>query len=760
MCFPQWRGKGKPATLTFMTDATRMQAATSADHMFESYAQLAGAVLGGLIGVCLLDARLECVGESRYADVGEAVRWLRGLGWLAGGLVCREPSVARRNNGRWTTALPLETSDHQLLGVLCIEQAAGGSAAPGPRHAPQLARKLKPVLDCLHRELAVRRRPERRKLQTLTERTAELEWLFKVTSDLKGGAHEQQVLEKLLGAATERLRSGLGVLLIPDKRLCIESSREPRQAVVLREAWAQARQSLLTWVQRQGRPIVINGAGRTGAKVTPCKILCVPVVRDSGRVIGALAFFNPPQAPDYQSRHTFMARHLGRQTAGIVDAQFDLMTGLYTREGLEQMYLRAQEAADEANRSVIYVDIDHMHVVNELHGFELGNELIARVADLVSPPQVPDGALAARISGDRFAVVLPESDTRATAAIAQRLQEAVKRLVIGPADGPIEVSVSCGVAALVAMPQGLPRALAAAELACKTAKKRGRNRVETYACEDASMMRRHDDVIAVGQLRSALKSDRLLLFAQRIVPLHDPSLPGSYEILLRMRAPDGAVVAPGPLISAAERYQLLPSIDRWVARRAVQMLAPYRRTLKSRGISFSINLSGQSVSSEHYGRQLAEDLGAANLPAGSLTLEITEQAAVSSLARAHEMIRQLAPWGCRFALDDFGTGSNSLIYLKALPVARVKIDGSFVRDITTSPRSHATVRGIVELARAFSIDTVAEFVENTAIARQVRELGVDYAQGYAFGRPEPLESVLESLARDESRRLRRVFLEM
>ena len=736
-----------------------MHPALAAEEMFDSYVQLTEALLGGVTGVCLLDARLECVGRSGRVGVEEVILWLRGLGWAEADRGAIQPCAARRNGGGWMTALPLETADDQLLGVFCIEQPGEGPQPPGPRHASLVAQKLKSVVDCLHRELAANR-PERKRLQTLTERTAELEWLFKVTSDLKGGADEQRMLERLLAAATERLKSAFGVLLVPDKRLCVEHCRDERRAGALREAWLQARQSLLTWVQRQGRPLVMNGAGRSGEKINRCKLLCVPIVRETGRVIGALAFFNPPEARDYQSRHTFLARHLGRQTAGVVDAQFDLMTGLYTREGLEQMYRRMEEVPDSGSRSVFYVDIDHMHVVNELHGFELGNELIARVADLVSPPQVPDGALAARISGDRFAVVLPDADTRAAAAIAERLQGAVRRLVIGPAQNPVDVSVSCGVAAVVSMPQGLARALAAAELACKTAKKRGRNRVELYACEDASMMRRHDDVVAVGQLRSALKSDRLVLFAQRITPLQNASLPGGYEILLRLRAPDGGVVAPGSLISAAERYQLLPSIDRWVIRRALEMLAPYRGTLKSRGITVSINLSGQSVGSDYCARQLAEDLKAANLPAGSLTLEITEQAALKSLAHANEMIRQLTPWGCRFALDDFGTGSNSLTYLNALPIARVKIDGSFVRDIVTNPRSQATVRGIVELARGFSIDTVAEFVENEAIAEKARSLGVDYAQGYAFGRPEPLDSVLESLAHDESQRLHRLFLEM
>jgi len=742
-----------------MSDPTRAQPDLSASRMFDSYVQLTEALLGDAVGVCLLDGGLGCVAQSVHIGVEEITVWLRGLGWVADDPVSRQPCAVRQKNGRWATAIPLETSEDRLLGVFCVEQAASGSASPGAREAAILSGRLRPVLDCLHRELASSL-PEQKRLQTLTERTAELEWLFKVTSDLKGGSDEQRVLEQLISASSERLRSAYGVLLVPDKRLCIEHCRDERHAEELRRAWSLARQGLLTWVQRQGKPLVINGAGRAGKRTARCKILCAPVVRETGRVIGALAFFNPPAARDYQSRHAFLARHLGRQTAAVVDAQFDLMTGLYTREGLEQMYFRMDDGTAQPNRSVIYLDIDHMHVVNELHGFELGNELIARIADAVSPPQVPEGALAARISGDRFAIVLPDADTRAAAAVAERLQGAVGRLAIGPAQNPIEVSVSCGVAALVSMPQGLARALAAAELACKKAKKRGRNRVELYACEDASMVRRHDDVVAVGELRAALKSDRLVLFAQPIVSLRDPNLPGGYEILLRMRTPDGGVVAPGSLISAAERYQLLPSLDRWVARRALEMLAPYRSTLKARGSTISINVSGQSLGSDYFTTQLAEDLKAANLPVGCLTIEITEQAALSSLAQANELIRQLTKWGCRFALDDFGTGSNSLTYLKALPIARVKIDGSFVRDIVTSGRSLATVRGIVELARGFSIDTVAEFVENEAIAAKVRLLGVDYAQGYLFGRPEPLESVLRSLAHDESRRMRRVLLEM
>ncbi|HEY5019901.1 MAG TPA: EAL domain-containing protein, partial [Steroidobacteraceae bacterium] len=639
--------------------------------------------------------------------------------------------------------------------VFCVHQPVADAAAT--------AQRLKPLLECVRRELAALQ-PASQRINSLTERSAELEWLFKLTSSLKGASDDRRILEELLDAAMKRLDSAFGVLIVPDKRIRVE--RDLSGSPSLHDTCAQTQQHLITWAQRQNRPLIVNGGSGNGngagraTSAARCKILSVPIVRDTGTVIGVLAFFNPPQAADYAARHVFLARHLGRQTAAIVETQFDLMTGLHTRDGLEQMYGRLAVDGQASICSVIYVDIDHMHVVNELHGFELGNELIVRIADLMAPPLLPAGALAARIAGDRFAIILSDTDTHAAATTATQLQAAAARVTIGPAQEAVDVSVSCGVAALVSMPQGLARALAAAELACKSAKKRGRNRVELYACEDDSMMRRHDDVVAVGQLRSAFKTDRLLLYAQRIVPLQNASLPWGFEILLRLRGPDGDIIAPGSLINAAQRYQLLPTVDRWVAERAFQMLSPYRNMLKSRGISVSINISGQSIGDEAFIRRFTDQLKAAGLPPGSITVEITEQAAVTNLARANDMIRQLKAMGCRLALDDFGTGSNSLTNLKSLDIARVKIDGSFVRDILTDRRSQVTVRAIVELAKGFSIDTVAEFVENKAIADAVRKLGVDYAQGYAFGKPEPLKDILEDLNRDESRRLHKLFIEM
>lgn len=722
--------------------------------MVASYWELAKGLLENVAGVCLLDEELCSLGHSGTVDLASLHRWMQALS--RSGRPFDGPRLAPLGRGRCAIVIPLHESAGRLLGAFCVQQDCRGIPSAANRYAEDAARRLKPLIDCVHRELlSSLAQPAR--LKTLTDRTTELEWLFKVTENLQTSRDDRHVIEELLDETARRLGSALAVLHIPGKRLCVERFQGPTPSPQLSDAWQKSKPHLLAWVRHHQRPLVV-GDSRGSRNAARCKILGVPVARDGGEVIGVLAFFNPPESADFASRYVFLARHLGRQAASIVESQFDLMTGLYTRGGLEQVAGSPADTAGDPDRSLIYIDIDHMHVVNELHGFELGNELIVRIADLLTVPLLPDDALAARVATDRFAVVL-RGDPGHGAGVAELIRQSAVHLKIGPPESPLEVSLSCGVAPYLPMPQGLDRALAMAELACKTAKTRGRNRVEIYDFDDDSMMRRHGDVILVGQLRAALKANRLCLHAQRIVPLRGSELPVSYEILVRILDENGEMVMPGPLITAAQRYQLLPSLDRWVTERALQMLSARRSMLASRGLGMSINVSGQSICDAAFMGYFLQQVKAAALPAGCLMVEITEQSALTNLPQAQALVRQLKSHGCKIALDDFGTGSNSLSVLKALDVGRVKIDGSFVRDIQTDRNSRATVRSLVELASGLSIDTVAEYVESAAIAKEVRELGVDYAQGYAFGKPEPLDRLLEQLTNEESQRLHRLFLE-
>ena len=438
----------------------------------------------------------------------------------------------------------------------------------------------------------------------------------------------------------------------------------------------------------------------------------------------------------------------------MLDSQYDLPTGLFTRTALEKQVNQviAVRPPPEVH-SMVYIDIDQLHVINETLGFETGDEVIVRIADLLHPPHLPSDAIASRIAGDRFVIFLPGHDTAQAQDRALLLQREASRITAGPGQQRIALSLSCGISRLSAASQPFSRALATAELACKTAKDRGRNRAEVYLDIDESMVQRRTDISGLGRLRDALDNNRLCVYAQRIAPILDRTRASGVECLVRMKHEDGTILSPAAFMSAAQRYQMLKQIDEWMIRNTLQILKPYASLMFHNGMYVSINVSGQSLNDAAFVTQVESWVRESTIAPGLITFEITETAAVSNLPRADELMRGLRRLGCRFALDDFGTGVNSLTYLKSLQVNRVKIDGSFVRDLLTNPRSTAMVRAVVQLAQSLEIDCVAEFVESEAILRKVRDLGVSYAQGYFVHKPEPLEDVLHALSNEESRRV-------
>jgi EAL domain-containing protein (putative c-di-GMP-specific phosphodiesterase class I) len=238
-----------------------------------------------------------------------------------------------------------------------------------------------------------------------------------------------------------------------------------------------------------------------------------------------------------------------------------------------------------------------------------------------------------------------------------------------------------------------------------------------------------------------------VLFAQPILPLAPEGGEPRFELLLRMLSESGEILPPEKFLSAAERYQVLPKIDRWVIKNAFAALKSQAGMLRGRkGMRFSINVSGPSVADEAFLEFLETSLADSGLPAQAICFELTETAAISNLARADRLMQRMRTVGCSFALDDFGTGLSSLAYLKSLPVSTLKIDGSFVRDTTNNPRTESMVRAIAQLAHTMGMETVAEYVETDELRMRMASLGVDYGQGFAIGRPVPLVEVLGDLA--------------
>ena len=281
--------------------------------------------------------------------------------------------------------------------------------------------------------------------------------------------------------------------------------------------------------------------------------------------------------------------------------------------------------------------------------------------------------------------------------------------------------------------------LSAADAACYAAKDHGRNRVHVYQSGDSELVRRQGEMQWVSRIREAIDSNRLELHYQRIVPTReDATSEGEFcEILLRMRGADGKLIPPGAFLPAAERYGLAPVIDRWVVDNTLAWLRQHPDHLNKLR-HCAINISGQSMSDDRFLEFLMTKLSGCGVSTNKLCFEITETAAVANLVQATNFISALAGLGCSFALDDFGTGMSSFVYLKNLPVQYLKIDGAFVRDITADAIDLAMVKSINEVAHVMGKQTIAEFVETDAILKRLKSIGVDFAQGYAVARPEPL----------------------
>jgi Amt family ammonium transporter len=513
------------------------------------------------------------------------------------------------------------------------------------------------------------------------------------------------------------------------------------------EILARTHRHLLAWSQVQRRTLALNKVAPTGPLGTvPYKILACPVIQGAQRVVGILLLFKAASAADFDLRHIRIAELLARRVAHVLDNTFDPATGLLTRPALEKRVATMLAASSStATQCVIYIDIDRLHVINENYGMHVGDEVITRIAELISSNLTPR-MVGTRISGDRFAVFLADTGLDSAQQVAWSLCRAVQQLEPEVDAKRVEVSASFGVARVVLQSKNpLSHALAAAEVACKAAKDRGRSRVELYQDADVSIIRRHEDVMVLGNIRDALANDRFRLDAQPIVEFGAPGKPRRFELLLRMIDLNGESIAPDKFLTAAERYQLAPAIDRWVLNFVLEILSSAAAKLAGLGAHFAVNLSGQSLGDDAFPEFLEEQLRAYALPPSLISFELTETAAVTNIARAEMLMRHLREMGHEFALDDFGRGLSSLSYLQTLPASYLKIDGALVRDVVGNPRSQAMITAIVQLASAMKLKTVAECVESEQIGRAVAQLGVQYGQGFHIGRPKPLEVVLKDM---------------
>ncbi len=428
-------------------------------------------------------------------------------------------------------------------------------------------------------------------------------------------------------------------------------------------------------------------------------------------------------------------------------ALLDSLTRVYNRRSFDRQLKRewGRHKRVPAPLSLIMCDVDCFKIYNDVYGHQQGDKCLQQIAKAISSALKRSGDLLARYGGEEFVVILPQTTQSGAAKVSENIRNAVKALEIPHHNSLVDsvVTVSLGVASTIPNAVDNPQLLIeAADLALYQAKDRGRDCVAVYPESISHSKDRQDLKIRwVKRLRQALNNNLFSLYAQSITPLKGEDSRKSFEVLLRLTDRADKAILPGAFMDIAERNFLMTDIDTWVVNHLLSTLEKCDRQVWDHH-RFSVNLSGASLNNESFLQFLKRRLTECPLPAELFCFEITESVAVSDLDRIVSFINSLKEIGCSFALDDFGKGVSSLTYLKSLPVDYLKIDGSFIRELNVNPSSKVMVEAINHIAEGFGLKTVAEFVENETILDSVRDLNVDYAQGFHLGRPGALMNVI------------------
>jgi diguanylate cyclase (GGDEF)-like protein/PAS domain S-box-containing protein len=473
--------------------------------------------------------------------------------------------------------------------------------------------------------------------------------------------------------------------------------------------------------------VLIDRAGRS----VPVECSLAPIRDEGDAASGIVAVVRDV------SRERELASRLLHQ------ATHDELTGLVNRRELERRLADALKLACESHEqsALLYLDLDQFKIVNDTCGHPAGDELIRRVTESIRGA-VRNTDTLGRLGGDEFGLLLAACTAATALTIAEKIRTDLAELRFWWQDRMFVVGVSIGVVTLDRTFGSVAEVLSAADSACYLAKDAGRNRVQVYRPDDRKIRSRSGEMQWVARIAGALEESRFMLFAQDIRPISDGSLETGHEILLRLLDEDGELVLPMNFIPAAERYGLMPRLDRWVIERTLSELGALRRQGHPLP-RLLVNLSAASLEDGELFAFVSSGLREHRVPPHRVGFELTETTAITQLTAATRLLNNLRSLGCSIGLDDFGAGMSSFGYLRRLPVDYLKIDGGFVHKMHTDPVDRAMVASIHRIGRVMGLRTVAERVECESVLTALREVGVDYAQGYAIARPVPLGALLQ-----------------
>ncbi len=540
----------------------------------------------------------------------------------------------------------------------------------------------------------------------------------------------QDDVQSLVDICRETAGCALVAVQLPVRKLSVSSSSMPGIAPFLGSLGAR----LLAKQQEKRRPMSVQLKLPDGKEYNA---LCAPIMLNHRTVEGLVILVDAEK----RSWHSSAARTLSAKIATMGHDE-SLTTSLGNRIDLLKSIDDTLSRQTRLSHSVIYFDIDRMHAINDAFGYSGGDRALSRCKQIFLDCAGANDT-AAHLGGDRFALFLPGATGDTATAKAEQVLRSISQETIENERKAISLSASAGIACSDAVSNGAEELLILAEVASRGAQDRGGGQCASYQNVDSSIIQRRSDVDKVGFLQTALIEDRFTLHAQKIEAINtEPSQ--KYELLARLRDDEGGNGSAHQFLAAAERYQMMAALDRWVINSALKTLSEADNSLEVNLSSFCINVSAQSLQDDAFVDHIEARIADTGIPPDILCFELTETSLVRYIDRAQRFIARVQRLGCQVALDDFGTGYSSLAYLKTLPVNILKIDGSFVRDILECSLSKTIVSSVVRIADDVGALTVAEHVENEMVRSLLKDLGVHYGQGYVVHRQEPLEDVLAS----------------
>ena len=614
---------------------------------------------------------------------------------------------------------PLRSGERELVFHETLHKRRDGTRYPVETRLHFSRFQSEPAFVAIAQDITERKRSEETLFQEKERAQVTLHSIGDavITTDADGIIdYLNPIAEQLTGWRSEQAQ---GLPLMEVFNAIHETARSPLENPIdhcLREKRIVALPSHTALIRRDGTEFSIEDSA-------------APIHDRGGNVIGAvLVFHDVSQARVMASQLAYQACH-------------DDLTGLVNRREFEVSLARALETARQNNEqhAMCYIDLDQFKVVNDTCGHIAGDKLLKELSARFQT-EMRDTDTLARLGGDEFGVLLEGCPLKTALSIADALRVAAKEFRFIWRGKTFDIGASIGLVPITAESSSVADILSAADSACYVAKEKGRNRIHLYQIDDAALAQHKVEMQWLSRIHRALDENRLCLYYQPMLPLNPNIDDGAhYEILLRMRDRKGQLVVPMAFIPAAERYNLMPAIDRWVIRAVFTALHAQNNGNGKNPVTCAINLSGQSLCDDTFLDFVVDQLDYHSTNPAQICFEITETAAISNLMPAIRFISTLKNMGCRFALDDFGSGLSSFAYLKNLPVDYLKIDGSFIKGIVNNPIDHALVDSINQIGHVMQIQTIAEFVEDKAILEVVRNIGIDFGQGFGIARPQPLE---------------------